>query len=79
MALADLAFGCTLQCGAAVYPVGQASKSKPGLQLGGKDCHTNGLVARRHLHLFDVCVALHLFRIGKLIQVLCSAVLMHLP
>ena len=77
--MADLAFGCTLQSGAAVYPVGQASKSEPSLKLGGKDCHANGFVSRWHLHFFDVCVALHLFRTGKLLKVFCSALLVHLP
>lgn len=53
--MADLTLGCALEGGAALYPVWQMSKPQPSLQLGGKDCHAEGVVPGRHLHFLDVC------------------------
>lgn len=75
VAWTDLAFWCAFESGTALNPVGQVSKTQPGLELGGEDCHTKGLVSRWHLHFLDVCMTLRLFRAGRFIQLQCFEVL----
>ena len=71
MAWTDLAFWCALKGCTALNPVGQVSKTQPGLQLGGEDCDTKGLVSRWHLHFLDVCTTLCLFRAGRFMELWC--------